>query len=331
MTDSSTTALSRRTRAAHTGSDATADASTPPTLSRWGDYHCIYEYGVQRGKRINLTPMEAVGWGFVYVYAITDDYLIFPADPEECLHAAAPRRRDMTAQQVSAWLDALEDSGLIVRYEDEQGERFGVFLNAPPKRTKNGKHAFRFPHPHASIAVWNNRLRQWKPSGASRRSNASRKSRPSTDSITKQSKAKQSSNSSIGERPVTPDAPPLTGSGAAAAAFAALDRIGADTDALSLPDGLTADTVIRHWLTITGTPKNPIGVLVRKLAKPRPPSRQPTPAAVAEACRGGVIRSVTLDGKTVEVHGRPVGFNSGGVVIGDRTLPPERFAEAVFA
>lgn len=292
----------------------------------------VYAWGVQRGKRINKVSIGASWWLLVAVPPITDDYHIFHAEPEECLHATSLRRRDISAQQVEQWLDELESIGLIARFDDDQGERFGVYLDAPPKRTKNGKLAQRFPHPPPSIAVWNRELRQWKRSGASSKSSASKKSRKSTDNITEHNRTEHSSSSSS-TRPVTPDDAGAREAADAAAAFAALGRIGADTSSLELPGGITADTVIRLWLTITGTPRNPIGVLVRKVTSGTQPSTQPTPAAIAKACREGVITSITLNGKTLEVSGMDAleaGTNSNGVVISNHTLPTARIGEAVF-
>jgi hypothetical protein len=131
-------------------------------LSKWGDYHLIYAYGLQRGRRINRCSIEATGWLLLYCLAISDDYLIFPADPDECRLAAAPRRADLDLGLVLSWLDEVERHGLICRYQAE-GETWAALMEAPPKRTKNGKRAARYPWPPADVATWDQDRHMWLP------------------------------------------------------------------------------------------------------------------------------------------------------------------------
>jgi len=133
-----------------------------------------------------------------------------------------------------------------------------------------------------------------------------------------------SSKGAIGQGKCDPSSP-------GAAAIAALGRIGIHPSVYpTLPAGLTADTVIRHWLTITGKPQNPEGVLIRRIQSSSP-CKQPTAEAIARACTGGVIESVTFQGTTLIVTGKQSGANSEGVVIDGQLLPAARIAEAVFA
>ncbi len=116
------------------------------------------------------------------------------------------------------------------------------------------------------------------------------------------------------------------------AASAAMVRIGVTkSKAAELAEITTADTVIRHWLTITGNPKNRVGVMIGRLRDGDGPTKQPTPGDIATACRDGYIASITLDEKTLVITpGMNAGANSQGVVIDGHTLPVGRISEAVF-
>ena len=136
-------------------------------FSVYGDYHRVYSRGIRIGTRINACPILPGMFLMTYVMMLTDDYLVFPADPGDVRADACPRRDDVTDDLVAEWLDACAEHGLISLYHAE-GSRWGVFIDAPPKTTKNGKYGKRFPHPPASCAVWSEAKLQWSRPRADR-------------------------------------------------------------------------------------------------------------------------------------------------------------------
>ena len=277
-------------------------------LSKWGDHHAVYAWGVQHGRRINRCSMAARAWLLLHCMSITDDFLIFHADPRECLKRAAPESAmegRVTQDQVDAWLDECEQQGLIARFQSE-GETWACFLQAPPKKTKNGKHAKRFPHPPETVARWDPEGFQWVPIDTSAgvhgcqarsaepenpdvsgESGESRFANQSSDSRAEHSRAEQSTSIS------------RSGGGGVGEVRSVLGRIGVEEPSLSRiadQDGITADQVIRQWLAIDGNARHPVGLLVSRLQRGgRQAGERPTPSltAIVQAMQAGVIQRVS--------------------------------------
>lgn len=305
-------------------------------LSRHGDYFTVYSGGIQLGRRINKCSLETAGFLMLHVLSVTDDFLVFPADPEDLLPAACPKRRALSPQEAERMLAEAESHGLIARYECD-GETWGVFLNAPPKRTKNGKHASRFPHPDTSVAVWQKHDRKWVTADSASASDASdlgesrksRKSRSSNDNKAKQSKA-------IAEQSRTKQS---SMHACSAACVEVLQRLGVDTGMMSRrkpenqpsPD-VTPDEVIRNWLDINRREgvRNPQALLVTALVGPDRPERQPTLDEVYQAIQRGWIASIS--GRAVDNTVRRVPASKPNEIrIGaEIVLKRDQIREAVF-
>lgn len=256
-----------------------------------GVYRRVYA-GFLTGRRINSVSIPAEAW-FWRLLMVADDFGNLHAEPELLKNTVAPLRK-CTRPQAKQWTAELIKAGLVTSYESN-GEKYlhiNDFEQTQPAG-RNGRRIKKYP----GCEIPGNPEKPCK-------------------SVHAHSEAEAEAHT---------DTHPHTDRGAGAAV---LRRLGVSGRVIGEIDA-TADTVIRHWLTIDNA-KKPVGALVARLRSGEPTATQPTPAMVAKACREGVITSITLDGKRLEVHGLDAGANSRGVVIGTHTLPTERIGEAVF-
>lgn len=123
---------------------------------RGGIRRTLYAEGVLGGRRINSVSLEAEAWLW-RCQLIADDYLVFVADPDDCLHAAGARRipHGLTIEHVRKLLDELEVARLIRRYE-LGGKTYAVVLTPPDMpKSKNGRRVRKYPQPPDLPAVVN--------------------------------------------------------------------------------------------------------------------------------------------------------------------------------
>ncbi len=94
-------------------------------------YRKLMVFGILQGHRINSVNLDAVGW-MVHLISGADDFGNLYADPYLCLSQCAPRRREITEEQINQLNQALagttdrkgNPSPLIRFYEAEDGERY---------------------------------------------------------------------------------------------------------------------------------------------------------------------------------------------------------------
>jgi hypothetical protein len=113
-------------------------------------------------------------------------------------------------------------------------------------------------------------------------------------------------------------------------AEATLSRLDVNRTAwTSLPVDLTANSIIRQWLSITETARDRVAVLVRRLQNGTTCNGHiPTPAAIHAAIESGVIAAIN----GVPVVGQKSGHNVQGVFSdGECVLPADGVEAAVFA
>ena len=90
---------------------------------------------------------------WLYLITYVDDYGRGSADPELLHGLLFPRRKAVTENQIKAALDALEDAGLIIRYEDEEGEQYLYFPKwADHQRIQQKKPKFPDPPPYVTVS-----------------------------------------------------------------------------------------------------------------------------------------------------------------------------------
>jgi hypothetical protein len=114
-----------------------------------------------------------------------------------------------------------------------------------------------------------------------------------------------------------------------------LERLGAKPSSLGkLPEGLTADRVVREFLGIDPLKaKNPIGLLVHRLKSTdsdEPP--QPSPKAVTDAWNSGQIAAVTHGGRRLVNNNGRMKFNDNLVrlVATDTTILMKDIPDVIF-
>lgn len=301
-----------------------------------GPYFKVYS-GFLRGRRINKVTDRAEHW-FWRLYALADDFGNLRADKDTLYRDASPKR-SVTKAQCERWLKMLADEELISIYwlEDERYIHINDYTDLQPA-SKNGRRIHRVKPQDAGTRPGT--VQSDARLGTGTRPGNATKKKPAPDPAavnpgesgeSKKSKTHHAHNQAH-DHDQPPPAPPRPAPDPAAGAAAArvLRAIGVSARVAREFSDVPADTVIRHWLTLENA-KRPAGALVSRLRDGAPPATQPTPKAIADACRSGVIQAITLDGKTLDVQGLEAGSNSRGVVIGKHTLPPDRIGEAVFA
>lgn len=112
-----------------------------------GWYRRVYA-GYLTGQRINRCSLEAEAM-FFRLNMVADDYGNFQADGLVLRSLAFPRR-DVTLDQVKAWLGELVDAALVTLYSAE-GDQYGHLCDFEElQTTSNGKLVRRFPPPPQS-------------------------------------------------------------------------------------------------------------------------------------------------------------------------------------
>ena len=279
--------------------------------------------------------MAATGWLLVYVASVTDDYGVFNADPDDLLHMAAPRRRDLSVEQVQEWMEEVEKAGLICRYESDR-QMWGAMLLAPAKRTRNGKRAARFPHPEPQVAAWDDVTEQWVPPHIQDVSGASKTSKPpspSSDNITKQSITKQSK----AKQQAACSHAPLSGGADPRAAL--LERMGVPSShklhAAALASPCTSADLVALWATRRNESKNPDkpGPFIARIASGDGRGGVPklTAKMVCEAVRAGVVASLGGGTKPVDSGARLTHNAQGLYVDGELVTPTGSIGGDVYA
>lgn len=329
-------------------------------VRRWGHYHQLFARGLRQGRRVNDPglSMAAVGWLLVYAQIAADDYLIFPADPDELLMDVAPRRArsGLTAEEVEGWLDEAEHVGLIARYTADNDQLYAVMLNAPPKSVANGKPAQHYPHPPAGVATLDRARRLWCPASPQQRATPDGCPPPPQQRPTTHATERNPENPNNPSHPRGPDDPstkqaqrsstqpsqPTTTSAGTAVAVVAppvdpggggdsaavLERCGVDVALVPdwLIDAATPNAIVQHWLAIPEGATNPAGMLVARLkrAEGLPPRNGVyTVNSLRKACKAGVATRIALGGEEKSLNG-PVTWNSLGIYAnGDLIVPAE--------
>lgn len=129
---------------ARTNPTTAAPDDEPVDLTR-GVYRRVYA-GFIKGRRINRVSIGAEAW-FWRINAAADDFGNADADPWLCHAATAGRRaRDVTPDQVSAWVKELQAAGLVEFYESSGDKYLHVvgFTEMQPS-ARNGRRMRRFP------------------------------------------------------------------------------------------------------------------------------------------------------------------------------------------
>jgi hypothetical protein len=137
-----------------------------------------------------------------------------------------------------------------------------------------------------------------------------------------------------------PPQPPASGDGGggggdvATAVPAVLQRVGVvnpTLDEVACTTSLTADAVLRHWMTL-GEPRDPVGLLVSRVRAGGTPGRDPTLDEVRQAVRDGVLVEIeSPSGRVFTVSpANALASNSDGLKAdGQLVLPKDRIAEAI--
>jgi|SRR5882724_3996370 len=121
-----------------------------------GIYRRMYA-GFIKGHRINNLSLEAEAW-FWRINASADDFGNADAEPGLCFAATVGRRKEITVEMVSSWLDEMRESGLIQMYADESGDKYLHIVDFEELQPsgKNGRKVRKFP-------AWESRGIQGKP------------------------------------------------------------------------------------------------------------------------------------------------------------------------
>lgn len=113
----------------------------------FGIYRKIWSSAI-RGRRINSVSIMAECC-FWRAHMVADDYGVFPADPNQFIFTAMPKRhKEVCAVQIAEWIKELKDADLINVYKSE-GELMAEIVDFTELQAAgpNGKRISKFPLP----------------------------------------------------------------------------------------------------------------------------------------------------------------------------------------